>query len=245
MAAHRAPPSAENGIPPRLVLFPGLGADARLFEAQRKVMPFLEVPQWLPPRPLETLESYARRTAERVGHPGEALYLGGASFGGAVALEVARHLRPRAVFLIGSLRTPCGVPRLYNWLGRGAARCPRRMVESLVRMAPLAAGLFGATTKKQRQAFVEQLCATPPEFLHWGLRAVLDWRPKPEEGIPVFQIHGERDRILPCRLSGADAVVPGAGHLVNVTHADAVNEFILARLAETGAAMTGGRVACP
>lgn len=228
------------------MLFPGLGADGRLFDAQRKVMPFIEVPDWLQPRPSETLESYAERMAERVGHhPAETLYLGGASFGGAVALEVARHLRPRSVFLIGSLRTPCGVPRLYNWLGRAAARCPPRLIQSFVRMAPLAAGLFGATTKEQRRAFVEQLCATPQEFLHWGVRAVLEWQPKPDDTVPVFQIHGERDRILPCRLAGADVVVPGAGHLVNVTHADAVNQFILSRLVQTGAAMTDGRVACP
>src|SRR5213076_2537842 len=86
---------------PRLVLFPGLGADGRLFEPQREAFPHLKVPQWLEPRLRESLSEYGRRMAEGVvEEPGVPVYLGGASFGGAVALEVARHVRPRAVFLI-------------------------------------------------------------------------------------------------------------------------------------------------
>ena len=44
-------------LTPRLVLFPGLAADARLFEPQRRAFPQLEVPPWLMPLADERLES--------------------------------------------------------------------------------------------------------------------------------------------------------------------------------------------
>jgi predicted esterase len=74
-----------------LILFAGMGADERLFAPQREAFPQLVVPKWIEPVPGESLAEYARRFAEYV-DPGVECYVGGASFGGFVALEVARHL---------------------------------------------------------------------------------------------------------------------------------------------------------
>jgi pimeloyl-ACP methyl ester carboxylesterase len=218
-------------IPYRLVLFPGLGADERLFAAQREAFPYLEVPQWLEPQSRESLEQYGRRMAQRVATASEApLYLGGASFGGSVAMEVARHLRPRAVFLIGSCRGAGAVPPLYRLLGRLARPLPSLAYAALVRAAPCGVSLFGPATAAQRAAFLAQLADTSPSFLRWGIGALLRWTPPPALPCPVCQIHGGRDRILPCRRASPDLIIPGAGHLVNVTHAAEVNRFILERL---------------
>ena len=72
----------------RLIMLPGLGADERLFEPQRAAFPGLEVPPWLPHEPEESLDAYARRMAATI-WPSEHFYIGGASFGGMVALEMA------------------------------------------------------------------------------------------------------------------------------------------------------------
>jgi thioesterase domain-containing protein len=80
--------------PHRLVLLPGLGADERLFQAQRAAIPELEVPAWPDPVPGESLREFAARAAEAV-PAGEGLYLGGSSFGGMVALEMAARVRPK------------------------------------------------------------------------------------------------------------------------------------------------------
>jgi pimeloyl-ACP methyl ester carboxylesterase len=74
---------------PRLLLLPGLGADAQLFEPQRKVFPELEVVPWLEPRSKESLEDFGRRMAESADLDGEVV-LGGVSFGGMVASVMAR-----------------------------------------------------------------------------------------------------------------------------------------------------------
>jgi pimeloyl-ACP methyl ester carboxylesterase len=215
----------------RLVLFPGLGADARLFDAQREAFGHLEVPAWLEPRAGESLEEYGRRMAERVaGNPNIPLYLGGASFGGPVALEVARHVPARAVFLIGSCRSADAIPPLYRLLGRLSRPCPAPVFAALTRLAPLGVPMFGPASAQQRAAVLAQLHVTPVSFLRWGLQALLGWHPPQDLSAPVYHVHGGRDRLLPCRRARPDLVIPRAGHLLNVTHPTEVNRFIAERM---------------
>lgn len=94
-------------MPPLFVL-PGIGADGRLFAGQRSVRD-IRVIDWIAPaHQRETLEDYARRLAGTL-TINEPFDLGGASFGGMVALELARHLAPERVFLFGSCRTPSSI----------------------------------------------------------------------------------------------------------------------------------------
>lgn len=52
--------------------------------------------------------------------------------------------------------------------------------------------------------------------------------------MPVARIHGDRDRILPHRLTRPDVLVRGGGHLISLTHADVVNEFLRAGMEKWG-----------
>ena len=78
----------------------------------------------------------------------------------------------------------------------------------------------------QRELLVEMLKDRDCRFMHWVIQAILAWRPQPLEGIPVHQIHGARDPVIPARRVEADEYIPGGSHLINVTHADQVNAFI-------------------
>ena len=215
---------------PRLVLFPGLGADARMYEPQRAAFPWLEVPRWLEPRRRETLADFARRTAEQV-DPTGSLVLGGSSFGGMVALEAARHLNPRAVLLIGSCRSPRSVP----WGFRAAARVGRFAPGPALRVIhglnSRSTRMFGNLNPEQHAMMVAMMRAADPAFIQWGGHALTCWAGAGDVAVPVYHIHGGDDRIMPCRLVRPDVIVPGAGHLLNVTHADEVNRFIAERLA--------------
>ena len=44
--------------------------------------------------------------------------------------------------------------------------------------------------------------------------------------MPICHIHGDRDRLIPLHRVRPDHVVPGAGHLLNLTHGEAVNAFL-------------------
>ena len=88
-----------------VIFLPGLGADGRLFASQREVFPDLITPPWLPPAPHEDLAQYAVRLAGTLPliRP---LFLGGCSFGGMAAYEMARILKPDALVLMGSVQRP-------------------------------------------------------------------------------------------------------------------------------------------
>ena len=93
-----------------IVLLSGMAADECLFARQVAALPDLRVQPWIPPRAGESVRSYAARLAP-LANPGRPCIVGGASFGGVVALEMARYLPARAVVLIGSVRSPAGLPR--------------------------------------------------------------------------------------------------------------------------------------
>src|SRR5262249_32266340 len=68
-------------------------------------------------------------------------------------------------------------------------------------------------------------------FLRWASWAALTWQPSPStKGVRIYQIHGAADRTLPIKYVRPDVLVPGAGHLLSLTHADVVNDFIRTRV---------------
>jgi thioesterase domain-containing protein len=82
-----------------MVLFPGLAADAAVFASQKRAFPQLQVPAWPAPMVSETLTAYCERLAGII-QPQPKSIIGGASFGGIVALEIARFLDPAAIILL-------------------------------------------------------------------------------------------------------------------------------------------------
>ena len=217
----------------RLVLLPGLGASHRLFDPQRRAWPDLQVPPWLDPEPHERLPAYARRMAAALPPGDPDLVLGGVSFGGMVALEIARHVPARAVILIASATGPQGLTRAARTLalaGRSpfvpAVRPPRPTW-------PLISWGFGARRTDERALMYDLIRTSRRDLVKWGLGAIAHWRPAPEAPCAVRQIHGAEDRLIGAARVAAEVVVRGAGHLINVTHDGDVNAFIRLALADT------------
>lgn len=217
-----------NDIDAPLILLPGMGADARMFAPLRSALPQLVTPAWIEPKRGESLVSYARRLAKDV-DPGRACYVGGTSFGGVVALEVAAALPSvRACFLIGSMRSPDGLPWRLKAL---------RPLTPLMGVLPLVSWLIpplvGAAFGRRAQGIAQQLADADAKFMRWAATAILAWKPSPEVAhVRVFQVHGGRDRVLPARLATADCLVKEAGHILSVTHSTETAEFLLARMTD-------------
>jgi pimeloyl-ACP methyl ester carboxylesterase len=220
---------------PKLILLPGVGADARLFEPQRAAFPDLLVPDWLPSEPDESLPHYAARMAGAMApllNGGGPVVLGGVSFGGMVAYEAAGHVRPAAVVQIASCRSRRAVRALLR-ATRPVATAALPSALSVAKMlSPMAMELLTNLKTKQRNCFVAMFKESDPEFMKWALSAILRWEPSPPPGVPVRQIHGRRDLLLPAANAEADEVVPGGGHLINLTHPTEVNAFIRKTLQE-------------
>jgi pimeloyl-ACP methyl ester carboxylesterase len=205
----------------KLALFPGLGADARMFHPQRDLGCAVEFPPLPGPRRSESLARYAAR----IELPPPPLIVGGVSMGGMVALELARARRGVSCLLISSSRNPRMVPpllRQMSWILRlapnlGAARPPRWRVFT---------NRLGALSDSDRDLLADALHSHPLDRLRELARMVVEWRGVEDPGVPTFHIHGERDLIIPIRFVRADAVIAGAGHAANMTHAEEVNRHI-------------------
>ena len=211
---------------PPLFLLPGMGADERLFRPQLAAFPNAVVPAWLPPQRRESMAEYSRRFAAVI-DPGRPCFVGGASFGGFVALEMAPHLKALGCFLIGSARGPGDLPariRVLRPFGPAIGALPFNFLGAV---AWTAGQTIGRVSHPLTRSFLRQLQDADSEFLRWGTRAALTWVPSPEtQAVRVYQIHGQCDRVLPAGRSRAEAILPGAGHLISLTHGPAVNDFL-------------------
>jgi pimeloyl-ACP methyl ester carboxylesterase len=210
-----------------LILLSGMAADARLFDRQREAFPSLRVPPWIEPAPAEPLATYARRLAARV-DPGVPCFVGGASFGGMVALEMARHLPALGCFLIASVRSPRELPWRLRLLRPLALLGPA----PTLRLAHLLLDRSGPVLPPGARLDLRRFTSPDGVFVRWACHAVLTWDPRPgPPPIPVHHIHGARDRTLPVRYTRPDVVVAGAGHLLPATHAREVNAFLRRHMA--------------
>jgi pimeloyl-ACP methyl ester carboxylesterase len=205
-----------------LILLPGMGADARMFSSLRGGLPEIVTPPWIEPRSGESLVEYARRFA-RVIDPGRPFFLGGASLGGVIALEVAAALpNVRACFVIGSIRSGRSRPWHVKIL-----RPITPLVGLLPCLAPFIVQLIGGWLRSPTRGVMIQLAQADPKFLRWASAAILKWQPSTEtEHVRVHHIHGQQDRVFPVHMTEADCVVAGAGHLISITHPDSVIEFL-------------------
>ena len=82
------------------------------------------------------------------------------------------------------------------------------------------------TSVAKRELLIAMFKDADSRFMHWTLQAILRWQPTPLEGISIFQIHGDRDPLIPASRVQADVVIPNGGHLINLTHAEEVNDFL-------------------
>ena len=215
-----------------LILFSGLAADANVFAPQQVAFPQLVVPAWPKPEPGDTLDTYCRRIAEDLRSYGDAI-IGGASFGGIIALHVAQHMQPLSVILIGSVRAPSELSPLARSFR------PLRLFAPLIPVRLLQLCCFPFSTPLARR-IAPHLCelacqfrGSDPTVFKWSLSRILDWRSTPSPSCPIHQIHGDRDRVLPMRHTHPDKIVPGGGHVISLTHATEVNDFIHSTIAET------------
>jgi pimeloyl-ACP methyl ester carboxylesterase len=233
----------ELTLPAPVVLLPGLGADARLFQPQRDALgPAVKVPSWIKPASRgESLGAYAERWAVEVNamvagfSDDRPWFLGGASMGGMLALEMVPHLErlPAALLLIASSRSDPD----YDWFTRIGATVLQRMPASVAGMMlrynaiPMAVR-DGLDDRGIRTLFAMAGDADSERFC-WAMGAAVEWTyPGPPETVngqpfpPIHQIHGGRDWLIHLIEEDVETVVERGRHVLTFSHAKTVNRWI-------------------
>ena len=93
----------------------GLGADYRVYDYLNLKYELVHL-NWIAPKNKETIESYAFRLSKFIDIR-EDFYLIGVSFGGLIATEISKIIRPKFLFLISSVHLKSELPLLYRFIG--------------------------------------------------------------------------------------------------------------------------------
>ncbi|QOJ00435.1 MAG: alpha/beta hydrolase [Phycisphaeraceae bacterium] len=215
----------------KLLLIPGMGADERLMGPQASAFPGAVVSAWPDLDPAETLSGLAGRIASRYG-VGPGWVVAGVSMGGMLAQEVARRSGADAAVVIASCRHPRAIPRAARMLEQAGRVAPDSVIDSIRRFRNRwLIDLLGPRTDDQRRLLAAMSTETPVPRLRWSARAIFDWTGAEDLTLPVYQIHGTRDRVILCRRAGVGGkpppvIIEGGGHVINLTHAGEVNAVI-------------------
>lgn len=216
--------------PPPLILLPGLGADSRIWTPQIQAFPQLVAPDFIPSKSDDTLSAYADRLAGVLSERHDLtrpFFLGGVSFGGMVAVEMTRRLKPLAVLLVAACRSRRQISRPFRAAERAVQWIPdlvaRRLADGPVpwlfsKLERLDAESQKLLTDIAREADVTEV--------KWQARAVAGWDGERPTDVPVRSIHGRLDRVIPLKSIQADEVIEDGRHLIHLTHPARANAFL-------------------
>lgn len=185
-------------------------------------------PEHLEPVPGETLPQYALMVAESQGIRAEDA-VGGISFGGMIAGEIARQRPAAGLILLGSCLGPLGLPSWYRWLERVCRFIPDSAF-SFRSWRPLVRWRFAPLTREAETCLVEMMADHPMPMIRAFGRMAIGWEGVDAVPCPVLSIHGDMDRIIPLSSVNPDVILKDAGHAFTLTHADqtvaAIRDFL-------------------
>ncbi len=211
-----------------IYILSGLGADERVFQRLDFSGNRPHFIKWIEPSLGETIESYASRLLPQI--TSKQPILVGLSFGGIVAVEIARQMDTEKIILIASAKTRQEIPfyfRMAGWF-RLHKLVPASMLKS---PNYLSNWFFGTTSESEKKILKQILADTDPVFLNWAIDKIVHWK-NLEEPKNVIHVHGTADRILPVTIVKSDIKVKDGGHLMTINKASELNEILSKILGE-------------
>ena len=206
-----------------IYLISGLGADERIF----KHLNFGELTpifiKWIKPKNNELIENYALRLSEQITTKKPIIL--GVSFGGMLAIEIAKLIDCQQIIIISSAKNKSEIPFYYRLIGR--FKLHKLIPIKLFKWAnPLTYWFFGMHTKSEKELLKSILNDTNKTFLKWAINAIVNWKNK-EIINNLVHIHGDLDRVLPIKnKKEIDFIIPKGGHLMVFNKADLINKFL-------------------
>lgn len=205
-----------------LYIFSGLGADERVFQKIDFSNFSTTFIKWIIPLDKETIEHYATRLLDQITTTKPTLI--GLSFGGLMAVEVAKQIETEKVILISSAKTKYEIPFFYRFAGQLGLHklLPTKLLKS---SNFITNWFFGTNSTFDKQLLKQILIDTDPTFLKWAIDKVTRWTNKTQTK-NLFHIHGTSDRILPFKFVYSSSTIKNGGHLMTLNKADELNNIL-------------------
>jgi len=189
----------------------GLGADHRAFERLKIQDCKLQHLEWMPPGLNETLSSYAQRMLGQIKEDKPIIL--GLSFGGMIAIEMAKHTAVQKLILISTVKRYTEIPRWMRIAGTLKLHklIPIRSNRLTEKADDRRMGIVTVEEKKFVDHYRKQ---ADPQYVDWAVDQILNWQ---NTWVPAnaFQIHGEDDRMFPIKnIRHPNYVIKNGTHIM-------------------------------
>lgn len=210
------------GLRKKAYILSGLGVDSRAFrniDFEDLDVVFID---WIAPEDGESIARYAKRISATIDVPNPMLI--GLSFGGMVAVEIAKTMVVEKLILISSAKTRHEIPMVYRLFGK--LKLHKLVPASFLKHSSfMSTWLFGAQTADDEKLLKEILKETDSQFLYWAIDKIVCWK-NMELPSNYAHIHGDNDRILPIKNIEADYEIRTGGHFMIVNRSKEISLLI-------------------
>jgi len=205
-----------------IYLFSGLGADHRVYKHLDFTGYDIVHVKWETPIVNETLADYVKRLAQQVTRPNPVFI--GVSFGGMVAIEMAKIIDTEKIIIIASAKDKYNIPIHYKISGflKIHKLIPGRVLK---RPSQFLYWQFGIETTEDKKLLDEILPDTDVKFLTWALGRISTWS-NTKHHSNLVHIHGSEDRVLPYPSQGADFTIKDGGHFMMINRANEISVLL-------------------
>ena len=200
----------------------GLGADERVFDKLKINGAVLQYLKWLMPEKNETIENYSRRMSLQI--EDENPLLMGVSFGGIMAIEIAKQKKTQKIILISSVKSQSELPKWMRLCGKLNLNLliPLRSPKWFTPIAEKYLGVANADEKLLAKSFRE---AISPVYLHWAVDKVIKWQNTIQPST-IFHIHGTHDKTFPIKNIRPTHIIKNGKHFMVMNKADEISAII-------------------
>jgi hypothetical protein len=200
----------------------GLGAGKRIFDNLSVNGHELCHLSWIQPLKKESIEQYAARMSAAIREPFPLLL--GVSFGGIMAIEIAKLLLVKKLFVVSSVKSANELPFWMKNVGRLQLNKifpvkPFRLIQ------PIANNRLGVSNEEEKLMIRAYRQSADPVYLNWAINQVLNWKNnwQPDN---LIHIHGDQDKIFPIRKITVTNIIKGGTHLMIYNRAQEISQII-------------------
>ncbi len=198
-----------NQMKLKFYLIPGMGADHRLY-SNYDLPGDIHLVKWVPPQSSKCLADYSRLIAQQISNDTHNVIVG-SSMGGMLAVELSKHVPNVLVILLSA---PTGRHQFPWFLKALSLTRIHRLIgqNTLMKCVSICDVFMGFKTSDQRNLFYQMLHANGKDFLHFNLRAVLDWDNTEAPVGDYIQIIGDKDFLFNVKKITDAIPLTGSGH---------------------------------
>jgi len=198
-----------------------LGTDEKVFD-QLNINAKMRFIHWLRPLKNETIKKYALRMGQGIDHSSPVLL--GVSFGGMIAIEIAKQVPLEKLIIVSSIKTADELPRWMKLTGRFQLHriLPTRSYKITEKYDNSRLGITNEEERQLVNAYREKM---DPVYYAWAVHQVLRWNNNwcPEN---IVHIHGDHDKIFPVKKLNPTHVIRGGTHIMMLNKANEVSQCI-------------------